>query len=161
MLLAEALTLGGAPSEAIPTGMMEANVAGRGDADLGDRADFEASDRGFIARLDPMVIKAADGRVVWDIEWGFLDGDCPATANPSLWRQAQLTAKHGLYEVTDGIYQVRGFDMSNMTLVEGDTGVIVIDPLISAEMRRGRARPVPGAPRRPAGHGGHLHPRPP
>ena len=82
-----------------------------------------------------MVIKAADGRVVWDMDsWGFLDADCPDTANPSLWRQAQLTAKHGLYEVTDGIYQVRGFDMSNMTLVESDHGVIVIDPLISPEV---------------------------
>jgi alkyl sulfatase BDS1-like metallo-beta-lactamase superfamily hydrolase len=81
-----------------------------------------------------MVIKAADGRVVWDMDsWGFLAGDCPDTANPSLWRQAQLTAKHGLYEVTDGIYQVRGFDMSHMTLVESDHGIIVIDPLISQE----------------------------
>ena len=80
------------------------------------------------------MIKAADGRVVWDMDaWGFLAGDCPDTVHPSLWRQAQLTAKHGLYEVTDGIYQVRGFDMSNMTLVESDNGVIVIDPLISAE----------------------------
>lgn len=99
-----------------------------------DRADFENADRGFIASLDPMVIKAADGRVVWDMNWDFLDADCPPTANPSLWRQAQLTAKHGLYQVTDGIYQVRGFDMSNMTLVEGDQGVIVIDPLISQEV---------------------------
>ena len=53
--------------------------------------------------------------------------------NPSLWRQAQLCVKNGLFEVTGGIYQVRGMDLSNMTIVEGDTGVIVIDPLISAE----------------------------
>ena len=104
-------------------------------ADFGDRADFANSDRGFIGTLEPMVIKAADGRVVWDMDsWGFLDGACPDTVNPSLWRQAQLTAKHGLYAVTDGIYQVRGFDMSNMTLVESDHGVIVIDPLISQEV---------------------------
>jgi alkyl sulfatase BDS1-like metallo-beta-lactamase superfamily hydrolase len=103
--------------------------------DLTDRTDFAHADRGFIGALEPMVIKAADGRVVWDMDsWGFLDADCPDTVNPSLWRQAQLTAKHGLYEVTDGIYQVRGFDMSNMTLVESDHGVIVIDPLISAEV---------------------------
>ncbi|MGI8448330.1 MAG: alkyl/aryl-sulfatase [Streptosporangiaceae bacterium] len=103
-------------------------------ADLSDRADFAAADRGFLGTLEPMIIKAADGRVVWDMDsWGFLDSNCPDTANPSLWRQAQLTAKHGLYEVTDGIYQVRGFDMSNMTLVESDHGVIVIDPLISQE----------------------------
>ena len=104
-------------------------------ADFGDRADFVSSDRGFLGTIDPMVIKAADGRVVWDMDsWGFLDGDCPDTVNPSLWRQAQLTAKHGLYEVSDGIYQVRGFEMSNMTLVESDHGVIVIDPLISQEV---------------------------
>jgi alkyl sulfatase BDS1-like metallo-beta-lactamase superfamily hydrolase len=104
-------------------------------ADLSDGTDFTNADRGFIGALEPMVIKAADGRVVWDMDsWGFLDADCPDTVNPSLWRQAQLIAKHGLYEVTDGIYQVRGFDMSNMTLVESDHGVIVIDPLISAEV---------------------------
>ena len=57
----------------------------------------------------------------------------PATVHPSLWRQSQLTAIHGLFEVADGIYQIRGMDLSNMTLVEGETGVIVIDPLISAE----------------------------
>ena len=109
-------------------------MSGAGTADFEDRDDFVASDRGFIAALDPMVITADDGRVVWDMDWGFLDDECPSTANPSLWRQAQLTAKHGLYKVTDGIYQVRGFDMSNMTLVEGENGVIVIDPLISEEV---------------------------
>jgi alkyl sulfatase BDS1-like metallo-beta-lactamase superfamily hydrolase len=103
-------------------------------ADFEDRTDFEDADRGLVASLDPMVIKAADGRVVWDMNWDFLDADCPPSANPSLWRQAQLTARHGLYQVTDGTYQIRGFDMSNMTLVEGDQGVIVIDPLISAEV---------------------------
>jgi alkyl sulfatase BDS1-like metallo-beta-lactamase superfamily hydrolase len=103
--------------------------------DFSDRTDFANADRGFLGTLKPMVIKAADGRVVWDMDsWGFLDAACPDTANPSLWRQAQLTAKHGLYEVTDGVYQVRGFEMSNMTLVESDHGVIVIDPLISAEV---------------------------
>ena len=71
---------------------------------------------------------------MWDNDaYAFLEGDCPDTAHPSLWRQSQLCAKQGLYEVTDGIYQVRGLDLSNMTLVEGDTGVIVIDPLISCE----------------------------
>ncbi len=109
-------------------------MSGAGTADFEDRDDFVASDRGFIAALDPMVITADDGRVVWDMDWGFLDAECPSTVNPSLWRQAQLTAKHGLYKVTDGIYQVRGFDMSNMTLVEGENGVIVIDPLISEEV---------------------------
>ncbi|MFJ1567482.1 alkyl/aryl-sulfatase [Streptomyces erythrochromogenes] len=99
-----------------------------------DTTDFENADRGFIAALAPAVIKAADGRVVYDNDaYAFLEGDCPATANPSLWRQARLCARQGLYQVTDRVYQVRGLDLSNMTLVEGDQGVIVIDPLISAE----------------------------
>ncbi|MGW2161332.1 alkyl/aryl-sulfatase [Nonomuraea sp. NPDC001699] len=99
-----------------------------------DRTDFDHADRGFIAKLTPGVVKSRNGEVVWDNDaYDFLAGDCPETAHPSLWRQAQLCAKQGLYEVTDGIYQVRGLDLSNMTLVEGDTGVVVIDPLVSAE----------------------------
>jgi len=99
-----------------------------------DRQDFDDADRGFVAAMEPCIVTTEDGRVIWDNDaYGFLDGDCPSTASPSLWRQSQLCAKQGLYEVTDGIYQVRGLDLSNMTLVEGDTGVIVIDPLISKE----------------------------
>jgi alkyl sulfatase BDS1-like metallo-beta-lactamase superfamily hydrolase len=101
---------------------------------LNDTSDFDDADRGFIARLEPGVVRAADGRVVWDNDtYSFLSGDCPDTADPSLWRQGQLVARQGLYEVTDGIYQVRGLDLSNITVVESDRGVIVIDPLISAE----------------------------
>jgi alkyl sulfatase BDS1-like metallo-beta-lactamase superfamily hydrolase len=104
-------------------------------ADFADRADFDNAERGLIARLEPGVIKDADGRVVYDIDrFGrAVRGECPDTVHPSLWRQGQLTAIQGLYEVTGGIYQVRGADLSNMTLVESDHGVIVIDPLISAE----------------------------
>jgi alkyl sulfatase BDS1-like metallo-beta-lactamase superfamily hydrolase len=104
-------------------------------ADLSDRQDFDDADRGFLGALEPCVISAADGREIWnnDAYAAFLTGACPDTVNPSLWRQSQLTAKQGLYEVTDGIYQVRGLDLSNMTLIESDNGVIVIDPLISAE----------------------------
>ena len=99
-----------------------------------DTRDFEDADRGFIAALDPCVIKAADGRVVWDNDaYDFLAGDAPSTVHPSLWRQSQLVAKQGLYEVVEGIYQVRGFDLSNVTFIEGDTGIIVIDPLVSTE----------------------------
>ena len=102
--------------------------------DFSDRADFDDAERGLIASLHPVTIKAADGRTVFDLTgYAYLDGACPETVNPSLWRQAQLCLKNGLFEVTDGIYQVRGFDLSNMTIVEGDAGVIVIDPLISAE----------------------------
>ena len=104
------------------------------DLPFDDQTDFDNAERGRIDALDPCVVRAADGRVVWDLTaYSYLDADCPDTVNPSLWRQGQLCAKHGLFQVTDGIYQVRGMDISNMTIIEGDTGVIVIDPLISAE----------------------------
>lgn len=99
-----------------------------------DVQDFDDVDRGFIAALEPGIVRNTDGDVVWDSDsYAFLEGDCPPTVNPSLWRQSRLCARQGLLEVGDRIYQVRGLDLSNMTLVEGDTGVIVIDPLISAE----------------------------
>ncbi|GAA4472369.1 alkyl sulfatase dimerization domain-containing protein [Rhodococcus olei] len=101
---------------------------------FGDVQDFEDAKRGFIAALEPGVVTNESGDVVWDSDgYAFLDEDCPPTVHPSLWRQSKLCAMQGLYEVADGIYQIRGLDLSNMTLVEGDTGVIVIDPLISAE----------------------------
>ncbi|MEV5675788.1 alkyl sulfatase dimerization domain-containing protein [Streptomyces sp. NPDC052179] len=104
------------------------------DLDYADRSDFEDAERGFVAALAPAVVRTDDGRVIWDGDaYAFLDEECPDTAHPSLWRQSQLCNKQGLFEVTEGIYQVRNLDLSNMTLVEGDTGVIVIDPLISAE----------------------------
>ena len=101
---------------------------------FGDTADFDDADRGFIGALEPCVITAADGRVVWDNDvYAFLGGDAPASVHPSLWRQSHLVAKQGLYEVVEGIYQVRGLDLSNITFVEGDTGIIVIDPLVCTE----------------------------
>ena len=102
---------------------------------LDDTADFADADRGFIGALTPCVVKAADGRVVWDNDrYSFLTGDAPPSVDPSLWRQCQLTAKQGLYEVVPGIYQVRGLDLSNISFIEGDTGLIVIDPLVSTEV---------------------------
>lgn len=99
-----------------------------------DTRDFADADRGFIAAMQPCVVTAADGTVVWDNDiYDFLSSQAPTSVNPSLWRQSQLCAKQGLYEVVEGIYQVRGFDLSNISFVEGDTGVIVIDPLISTE----------------------------
>ena len=99
-----------------------------------DTRDFSDADRGFIAALEPCVVKAADGRVVWDNDvYGFLAGDAPTSVHPSLWRQSTLAAKQGLYEVVEGVYQVRGLDLSNVSFIEGDTGVIVIDPLVSTE----------------------------
>jgi alkyl sulfatase BDS1-like metallo-beta-lactamase superfamily hydrolase len=100
-----------------------------------DRQSFEDAKRGFIASLDPITIKRPNGHITYDLEpLSFLDDDAPATVNPSLWRQAQLNAQHhGLYEVCDGLYQVRSFDIANMTLIRGKTGWIIIDPLTSTE----------------------------
>ena len=99
-----------------------------------DATDFADADRGFIAALTPCVVKAADGRVVWDNDaYSFITGDPPPSVNASLWRQCMLTAKQGLYEVVPSIYQVRGLDISNISFIEGDAGLIVIDPLVSTE----------------------------
>ncbi|MFE5670575.1 alkyl/aryl-sulfatase [Agromyces sp. NPDC056523] len=99
-----------------------------------DTRDVEAVRRGLVAPLDPTVVRGADGAVVWDAdEFDFIVGDAPDTVNPSLWRQSSLVAKGGLFEVVEGIYQVRGLDLSNVSFVEGRSGVIVIDPLISKE----------------------------
>jgi alkyl sulfatase BDS1-like metallo-beta-lactamase superfamily hydrolase len=99
-----------------------------------DTRDFADADRGFIAALEPCVVTAADGRVVWDNDvYAFLAGDAPKSVHPSLWRQSTLAAKQGLYEVVEGIYQARGLDLSNISFIEGDTGVIVIDPLVCTE----------------------------
>ena len=99
-------------------------------------ADFENAKRGFIGTLDGAEIKNAAGHISWSMQ-PFKDqtehAAAPDTVNPSLWRQAKLNALHGLFEVTPGIYQVRSFDLSNITFVEGKTGVVVVDPLISAE----------------------------
>lgn len=101
-----------------------------------DDADFQNVRRGFLGTRPDAVIRNAAGRIVWSMEpFGFQANNAPPpdSVNPSLWRQAKLNLVHGLFEVTEGIYQVRGFDLSNITFVEGDRGVIVIDPLISAE----------------------------
>jgi linear primary-alkylsulfatase len=99
-----------------------------------DTRDVEDARRGFVAALEPGVVRAEDGRVVWDNDsYGFIGGEAPDSVNPSLWRQSSLVSVQGLFEVVEGVYQVRGLDLSNITFVEGDTGVIVIDPLISVE----------------------------
>lgn len=118
-----------------PTAVIEsAHAEHLGGLPFADTRDFADADRGFIAALKPCVVKAADGRVVWDNDvYGFLTGDAPSSVHPSLWRQSTLAAKQGLYEVAEGVYQVRGLDLSNVSFIEGDTGVIVIDPLVSTE----------------------------
>lgn len=107
-----------------------------GSLPLSDQADFENARRGFIASIDGP-IKTSDGRIVSDPSaFGFLDGQAPDTVNPSLWRQAQLNAIHGLFEVADGIYQIRGYDIALMTLIRGKTGWIIVDCLLCIETAR-------------------------
>ncbi|HVI32769.1 alkyl/aryl-sulfatase [Phenylobacterium sp.] len=102
--------------------------------DFRDRQDFAFAEQGFVGtRADPKILRA-DGGLAWDLSaYDFLKGPAPASVNPSLWRQAQLLSKHGLFEVAEGVWQVRGFDLANATFVAGRTGWIVIDPLTSAE----------------------------
>ncbi|MGQ7246029.1 alkyl/aryl-sulfatase [Halomonas sp. V046] len=112
-----------------------ANAAVHDELDFSDRADFDDASRGLIKATPDLVIEGADGHVVWDVAvyQDFLKGDAPDTVNPSLWRQAQLNNTPGLYEVTDGIYQVRGFDLTTMSVIRGDSGWIVIDPMTMTE----------------------------
>ena len=103
-----------------------------------DTQDFDDARRGLVATLPEVEIKNDQGRVVWSLrDYAFLaDEQAPPTVNPSLWRLARLNLIHGLFQVTDRIYQIRGFDISNMTVIEGDRGLIVIDPLVSTEVAR-------------------------
>lgn len=100
-----------------------------------DTRDFDDAVRGFLGTRDHARIVSKQDRVVWSLEpYDFLtDEIAPATVDPSLWRQSRLNMNHGLFEVVPGVYQVRGFDIANMTLIEGDTGVIVVDTLTSIE----------------------------
>jgi len=100
---------------------------------LADRQDFEDAERGLIARPSGKILDA-NGSTLWDYDrFAFIKGDAPASTNPSLWRQAKLNNNIGLFKVMDGIYQLRGFDLANITLIEGKTGWIVVDTLTSRE----------------------------
>ncbi len=112
----------------------EANAAVAKRYALGDPPiGIEDATRGLVAKPQGKLLDA-EGNLVWDFDaYGFLDQPPPATANPSLWRQARLNNQAGLFKVVDGIYQLRGFDLANLTLIEGKTGWIVVDPLTSRE----------------------------
>lgn len=107
---------------------------------FGDKKDFDDAQRGLITTQDVVTIKNEKGDIVWDLEsykkYISLDNKSPDSVNPSLWRNAQLNMINGLFKVTDGIYQVRGYDLSNVTFIEGKTGWIVFDPLISQEVAK-------------------------
>ena len=140
-----------------------ANAAVLAGLSFDDDGDFERAARGLIATHDTGLITNDNGRVVWNIAaHDFIreQPDAPDSVNPSLWRQARLNCAHGLFEVTDGVWQVRGYDLSNITFIASDTGWIIIDPLTSSETAAESlalanthlgAREVPGC---------HLHPQP-
>lgn len=102
---------------------------------LDDRRDFEDAERGLLLRDDAVTILRADGSAaLWDTSpYDFLVGEAPDSVHPSLWRQAQLSRIHGLFEVAPGVVQVRGYDLGNLTLIEGRSGWIVVDPLTARE----------------------------
>ncbi len=101
---------------------------------LNDVDDFEAATRGLIATLPVGGVAAPGGRKAWDIaDYDFLDADCPSIANPSLWRMAQLNKISGLFEVTDGVWQARACDYANMTIIRGEEGWILVDPLMTRQ----------------------------
>jgi len=109
----------------------------RSELDFSDTADFDDARHGFIATLPDAHIAADVGGTSWSMKpYVFLNGEAPDTVNPSLWRMARLNAIHGLFEVAPRIYQVRGFSLANVTFIEGDSGVIVIDPLQFTEHAR-------------------------
>ena len=116
----------------------QANADVQQQLDFSDRKAFEDARRGFIAAAEDAPLLNPDGSTAWHMgAYAFLDEQpAPDTANPSLWRQAQLNNIHGLFEITDGIYQVRGMDLANMTVVEGETGLVVIDPLLTPTTAR-------------------------
>ena len=103
--------------------------------DFEDESELENATRGLIYAPETLELKDENGKLIWSQDaYAFVETDkAPDTVNPSLWRNTQLNHIYGLFEVTEGIYQVRGYDMTNITFIEGDTGWIVFDPLMSVE----------------------------
>ena len=115
-----------------------ANAAMAAQLPFADTADFEAAKCGLIATVPEGIVRTGGGTVLWNLgEYAFIDGElAPDTVNPSLWRMARLNLANGLFKVTDRLYQLRGFDIANLTVIEGDSGLILIDPLTTAEVAR-------------------------
>ena len=125
--------VGGAAGDAMPA-TVQANEQVARELRLDEPQGFEDARRGFIARPEGKILAVDGSTVLIDFDaFKFVDGKAPATVNPSLWRHAMLNAQAGLFKVTDGIWQVRGFDIANMTLIEGKTGFIVVDTLTARE----------------------------
>ncbi len=135
----------GAPAPSIPkdvvaeatTSTKEVREKMLKDLPFSNTQDFDFAARGFIATRENPKITDEAGKLVYDLaSYDFLKSDAPESANPSLWRQAQLLTKHGLYKVAEHIYQVRGFDVSTVSFIVTDTGYIVVDPLTTVEVAK-------------------------
>ncbi|MEQ1865010.1 MAG: alkyl sulfatase dimerization domain-containing protein [Micropepsaceae bacterium] len=135
----------GAPAPSIPkdvvaeatTSTKEAREKILKELPFSNKQDFDFAARGFVATLDEPKIKDESGKVVFDLaSYDFLKGEAPESANPSLWRQAKLVTKSGLFKVRERIYQVRGFDVSTVSFIQTDKGYIVVDPLTTVEVAK-------------------------
>ena len=105
--------------------------------DIENQVDFENAKRGLIAKAPVNKLNNARGTEIWNAAaYDFVKGEAPDTVNPSLWRQAKLNSIRGLFEVEKGLYQLRGFDLANMSLIKSDNGWIVVDPLTTLETSR-------------------------
>jgi alkyl sulfatase BDS1-like metallo-beta-lactamase superfamily hydrolase len=132
LLLASAATA--APPPTASPQVKADNAALAASLNWADEQDFDFANRGFLGSIPDGKIRDAKGAVLRDLaDEAQFSGPAPATVNPSLWRNATLVAKHGLFQVADGIWQVRGLDLANMTIIRGQTGWIIIDPLTGAE----------------------------
>ena len=121
-------------TEGATTITAEANAEWYEKLDFSDRQEFANAERGWLNNAEGRIIDGEDNKSAWDLQsYGDLNRDAPDTVNPSLWRNTQLNAKAGLFEVCDGIYQVRGFDMANTTFIRTDHGWIVFDVLMCKE----------------------------
>jgi alkyl sulfatase BDS1-like metallo-beta-lactamase superfamily hydrolase len=131
---------------------LEANAESTKTLPFADRQDFDDAMRGFIGTTPDALVTGTGPRPVWNMKpYDFLrQNEVADSVNPSLWRQAQLNAIHGLFKVTERVYQVRGFDISNMTILEGDTSLIIIDVLLTTETARA-ALYYQHRPRKPVG----------
>jgi alkyl sulfatase BDS1-like metallo-beta-lactamase superfamily hydrolase len=122
-----------APATAVSPAVLQRNSDTANSLDLADPLDMAEATRGFIAKPSGQITNAA-GAVLKDFAaYDFLQGAAPQSVHPALWRHAQLNAQVGLFKVTDGVYQLRGFDIANMTLIQGKTGFILVDPLTATE----------------------------
>ena len=141
---------------------IRANEAVKTELNFDDRQDYEDANRGFIASIDGNAVLDKEGKVSYSVEeWDFLKGNTPQTVNPSLWRQSQLNRINGLFEVIpDKLYQVRGFDIANMTFIRSDNGWIIIDVTTTNAAAKAGYDLIKKACGRPARTGRDFHPPP-